>query len=180
MYGTLTVITGGMFAGKTTYLINTVAKNPESIVFKPAMDTRYATKSCVSHDGNQVAAIPVRFPEDLVVGETKKLICFDEVQFFHDPYYCGDITRTIKVFLNAGIDVMACGLDMDWQGDHFPVTGSLLAMADVVVKLNARCHVCAAPAAKSFKKNLDGEVIELGSSDLYEARCNRHWPILNQ
>ncbi len=176
MYGTLTVVTGGMFAGKTTYLINRVAKMP-AIVFKPKMDTRYSDTDCISHDGNRVSAIAVELPDELIIAEGNKLICFDEIQFFHPPYYGGDIAKAIKVFLAAGKDVLACGLDTDWKGDPFPVTGSLLAMADEVIKLRARCGVCNAAAGKSYKRTSieSNSLVELGSGDIYEARCNKHW-----
>ena len=178
MYGHLTVVTGGMFAGKTTYLINTVSKNKDSIVFKPEMDSRYAHDECVSHDGHKVPAIPVSRPDQLIIGDSKSFICFDEVQFFHPPYYGGDIIQTIKIFLTAGKNVLVCGLDADWQGNPFPVTGALLAMADDIIKLKAKCSVCSHPAGKSYNKtrnSRDDTIVELGHGNIYEARCNRHW-----
>ena len=178
MYGNLTVVTGGMFAGKTTYLINTVAKSSDCIVFKPEMDTRYSKSECVSDDGHRVEAIPVSRPDQLILGESKALVCFDEIQFFHPPYYGGDIVQSVKIFLTAGKNVLVCGLDTDWQGNPFTVTGSLLAMADDVVKLKAKCSVCQHAAGKSYNKVRKGDddtVVELGFSDIYEARCNRHW-----
>ena len=178
MYGKLTVVTGSMFAGKTTYLIKACseAANPESVfVFKPAMDIRYSTSHCVSHDGDKVGAISVSAPTDLIVGDRAKLLCFDEIQFFNPPFYAGDIAQSIKVFLKAGIDVLACGLDSDWQGNPFVATGNLLAMADEVIKLKSRCAVCSDHASKTYKITKSGNQVELGNQNIYEARCNKHW-----
>ena len=180
MYGKLTVVCGCMFAGKTTYLIN-FAKDyedtGEAIVFRPAMDTRYSEKECVSHDGMKVKAIPVSEPNDLAEGEHAKIILFDEIQFFNPPYFNGDISRAIKVFLRAGKDVLVCGLDTDWQGNPFHTTSLLLGMADEVIKLKAKCSVCSGEASKTHKKTKTGKIVELGNTNIYEARCNKHWTL---
>lgn len=180
MYGKLTVVTGSMFAGKTTYLIKMAEKLGDSddlVVFKPAMDIRYSTTHCVSHNGEKIQAVAASTPDDLVFGEKAKLVCFDEIQFFNPPHFTGDITRAIKVFLRAGKDVLACGLDNDWHGNPFPTTGLLLAMADETIKLKARCAICSEEASKTHKKTRQGDVVELGNGNLYEARCNRHWTL---
>lgn len=178
MYGKLTVVTGCMFAGKTTYLISACEENrTDTVVFKPAMDIRYSENDCVSHDGSSISAIAVSSPDDLVIAESAKLICFDEVQFFTPPYFSGDISQAVKVFLRAGKDVLVCGLDTDWRGNPFLPTSLLLGMADEVVKLKARCEVCSGKASKTYKKTKAGEVVELGNNDIYSARCNKHWSL---
>jgi thymidine kinase len=179
MYGTLTVVTGCMFAGKTSHIITATAGRTDAIVFKPMMDIRYAANEVVTHTGNRIAAVPVRLPDDLVQAEGHKLICLDEIQFFAEPYYGGDIIRAVKVLLKAGRDVLVCGLDTDWRGDPFPVTASLAGMADEVIKLKARCSSCGLPASKTHKKTRQGQVVELGNDDIYEARCNSHWTLPN-
>lgn len=175
MYGKLTVVSGCMFAGKTTYLVEAVKNRSDAVVFKPRMDTRYATNEAVTHSGDRIAAIPVSMPDDLVVSPDHKFICFDEIQFFGDPYYAGDIVRAVTVFLQAGREVLVCGLDTDWRGDPFPTTAMLSAMADEVIKLTADCSTCGNPASKTHKKTRTGHVVELGNNNIYEARCNRHW-----
>lgn len=177
MYGKLTVVTGPMFSGKTSHVLAAVAYRTDAIVFKPAMDTRYATAEIVSHTGQRVDAIPVQIPDDLAPSENFKLICLDEVQFFTAPYYGGDIIRAVKVLLRAGRDVLVSGLDTDWKGDAFPVMATLAAMADEVVKLRAKCSVCGQPASKTYKKTRQGKIVELGNGDIYEARCNTHWSV---
>ncbi len=173
-FGKLTVVTGPMFSGKTSYLLN-VAKSQDAIVIKPAMDIRYSDTKCVSHDGISVTALSVSLPIHLTKAQSYNLICFDEIQFFIDPHYRGDIIKTIQVFLRGGKDVLANGLDMNWKGDPFAVTASLCGMADEIVKLKARCTICGNPASKSYKTTDNQVVIELGNEDIYEARCNAHW-----
>ncbi len=179
MYGKLTVVTGPMFSGKTSHILAAVAHRTDSIVFKPAMDTRYSISEVVSHTGQRVEATPVQIPDDLAPAEAYKLICLDEVQFLTSPYYGGDIIRAVKVLLRAGRDVLVSGLDTDWKGDAFPITATLAAMADEVIKLRAKCSICGHPASKTYKKTRQGQIVELGNGDIYEARCNTHWSVLS-
>jgi thymidine kinase len=57
----------------------------------------------------------------------------------------------------------------------FDVSARLLAMADRVEKLTARCAVTGLPAQKSYKKVADGARVTLGAADTYEPRANAVW-----
>jgi thymidine kinase len=179
MFGNLTVITGPMFAGKTTRLIKESNK-PNTIVFKPGMDIRYDKEKCVSHDGVSTRAIPVFGIDDIMIASDYDNIIFDEIQFFTSPHYKDDICETIRVLLNGEKHIMVFGLDMDWRGEAFEITSKLLSMADHVTKLKARCQICNSPAGKTYKKILGScSIVELGSTETYEARCNEHWVVHN-
>jgi len=181
MYGNLTVICGPMYAGKTTEILKRIilARNLWSkavLVVKPAFDNRYAATKIVSHDQLTVEAKSItEWDQIALLAADADMVCIDEVQFFQEPHFHGDVVEQIRQLLAVGTDVIASGLDMDWQGEPFPVTARLLAMADEVVKLHANCTVCAQPAFKTHKKVPNSEQIELGASDLYESRCNTHW-----
>lgn len=180
-YGTLTVVCGPMYAGKTTEMLKRVlwAKNGQNrsvMVLKPAFDNRYAQTEIVSHDGLRTTAESVtELPIVTWYTSGPGLIVIDEVQFFTEPYVEGDVVEWVQRLLNAGHDVVAAGLDMDWRGTPFETTAKLLAMADTVIKTQANCTVCGRPAHKTFKKSGEGESVELGATDKYEARCNDHW-----
>jgi thymidine kinase len=186
-YGTLTVICGPMFASKTTSVLRQVlwargGQGREVLVYKPAFDDRYSDTEIVSHDGLRVPAKAVRsLPEPAWEQAPKAtqfgrgLIVLDEVQFFCEPYVSGDVEAWVRKRLSEGDDVVAAGLDMDWQGKPFEVTARLLAMADDVVKGSAHCSVCGKTARKTYKKVAEGGSVELGHGDKYEARCNAHW-----
>lgn len=179
MYGKLTVICGPMFAGKTTESLKRIlwAKNGQHRqvrVFKLSFDDRYAETEIVSHDGLRAPAenIDAVAQIDSVPGS---LIVFDEIQFFTEDNFNGNVIEWIKDLLSHGADVVVSGLDTDWQGSPFAITSLLMGMADEVIKIKANCTICGQPATKTFKKNSNGDLVELGSSDLYEARCNTHW-----
>lgn len=181
LYGRLTVICGPMYAGKTTELLKRIiwARNGHSkavLVIKPAFDTRYSQTQIVSHDGLKTDAKAVTdWGQVAHLAADADMVCIDEVQFFTEPHFNGDIVEQVRQLLVTGTDVVVSGLDMDWQGYPFPVTATLGAMADEMLKIKAYCSVCAAAAGKTHKKVPNAEQVELGSSDLYEARCNTHW-----
>jgi thymidine kinase len=67
------------------------------------------------------------------------------------------------------------GLDQDFMGKPFGPMANLLAIADSVLKIQAICTVCGAPASKTFRKNPNQqEQVLVGETDLYEARCRAH------
>lgn len=177
-YGNLELICGPMFAGKSTELLKRAfwardALRRNILVLKPAYDDRYGVGRIVSHDGLMLDATPITsFP---AVPEGTDIVFIDEVQFMISPHYQGDPAREVKALLGRGINVVAGGIDCDWEGNPFEVTARLAAMADNVLKLKSECKVCGRPATKNFKKVPNGERIEKGQADKYEARCNDHW-----
>jgi len=181
MYGHLTVICGPMYAGKSTELLKSIllARTLYSkavLVIKPTFDNRYAASKIVSHDGLSVDAKSISEWDQIApLATDADMVCIDEIQFFQEPNYTGDIVEEIRQLLITGTDVTVGGLDMDWIGNPFPVTARLMAMADEVKKIKANCTQCNETASKTHKKTPNSEQIELGSQDLYESRCNKHW-----
>jgi thymidine kinase len=129
----------------------------------------------VSHDGLSVDAMSIKTWRDHVDGGRPELVCFDEVQFFTDPHFDCDIIDVVRGLLGEGVDVVANGLDMTADGDPFPITATLMALADEVVKVKSNCSICGTAATKTLKIAGSGAQIELGSVGMYEPRCNSHW-----
>lgn len=183
MHGKLTLLCGPMFSGKTTELLKRLlwASNGQGkkvAAFKPAYDQRYAKMKIVSHEGLSAEAESIYHwgNTNQHLREAKVTsVFFDEVQFFTPPNFRGDIVSIVQDLLDTGIDVVACGLDMDWQGKPFTATAMLAAMAEEINKQKAICAVCGRPASRSFKKGGNHAKVEIGGNDLYEARCLRHW-----
>lgn len=183
-YGNLTVICGPMYAGKTTELLRNIlwsrnGQGKEVLVIKPAFDNRYSCTDIVTHDGLSTDAHAVTSSLDWFdLIDTAEIVFLDEVQFFMAPYYQGDIVEAVSELLSAGKTVYVNGLDLDAKGKPFAVTATMLAMADDIVKLKSSCSVCGQNATKTFKTVADDKTVELGSTGLYEPRCNRHWTVL--
>lgn len=181
MRGHLTVICGPMFGGKTTALLQRVlwAKNGQErsvVVVKPRFDNRYSETEIVSHDGLSTPCNPIadwgEIESDIKPGT---VVFIDEAQFFEEPHFHGDIEQIVEGLLDSGHDVVVNGLDMDTRGKVFRAVIALLGLADEVIKTKAHCAVCGQPASKTQKVIDSGGRIELGSTDKYQPRCNKHW-----
>ncbi len=188
MIASLDIVAGPMFAGKTSALIKRVEAAVASaalpvVIIKPAMDNRYAEQAIVTHDGVSRAAVPVSSADQVftVVAEAAERaggpvhLFADEMQFFEAPYFAGAFHLVIHALLLQGHAVTCGGLDTDWRGMPFDVSARLMAMADRVEKLTARCAVTGLPAQKTYKKSADGDRVALGSGDTYEPRSNAAW-----
>ncbi|RZF61298.1 thymidine kinase [Sphingobacterium corticibacterium] len=169
--GSIEVICGSMFSGKTEELIRRMkraqfAKLPVEI-FKPAMDIRYADHAIVSHDSNSIPSTPIAHSSAiLLLGTETKVVGIDEAQFFDDelPHVCVQLA-------NKGVRVIVAGLDMDYKGLPFGPIPALMAIAEHVTKVHAVCVQCGAPAVYSYRIAASENRILLGEKNSYEPRC---------
>src|SRR5215216_1519546 len=141
--GSLIVITGSMFSGKTEELIRRVRRalyaRRSAQVFKHAIDTRTERTEIRSHNGVPHEALAVSTSEELLdkVEETSDVVAIEEAQFFDEG-----IIEVCRRLADAGNEVIAAGLDIDFKGEPFGPMPRLLAEADEVVKLRAICARC--------------------------------------
>lgn len=179
--GSIEVITGSMFSGKTDELIRrlrraTIAKQKVQ-VFKPAIDMRYAVEKVTSHAGADFAALPVENSADILpqleAGTT--VVGIDEAQFFDTG-----IISLAQDLAGRGLRVIVAGLDMDFRGEPFGPMPVLMAIAERVDKLQAICMVCGGAASRTQRlvngrpARYDDPVVIVGAAELYEARCREH------
>jgi thymidine kinase len=179
--GTIEVITGSMFCGKTDELIRrlrraTIARQKVQ-VFKPAIDHRYALEKVTSHAGSEYAARPIQTARALLaqLEPATTVVGIDEAQFFD-----ADIIPLAAELADCGMRVIIAGLDTDFRGEPFGPMPALMAKADVLNKLHAICMVCGGAASRS-QRLVDGKparyhdpVVIVGASEMYEARCRAH------
>jgi thymidine kinase len=178
--GSLTVITGSMFSGKTEELIRRLRRalyaRQRVQVFKQALDTRSELTEIRTHSGVLHEAVAVSTSDELLerVERTTDVVAIEEAQFFDEG-----IVSACRRLAGSGYEVIVAGLDMDFRGRPFGPMPILLAEADEVVKLRAICARCGRDASRS-QRLIDGEpapasapTILVGAQESYEARC-RH------
>ena len=171
--GSIEVICGSMFSGKTEELIRRLKRvkiaNQKVEIFKPAIDIRYDEVKIVSHDAQAIHSTPIDNSQKiLLMAGDADVIGIDEAQFFDE-----EIANVCDELAFRGIRVIVAGLDMDYKKQPFGQMPRLLAIADYITKLHAICVVCGNIANYSFRKsNEEGQVV-LGEKDKYEPRC-RH------
>jgi thymidine kinase len=180
-YGSVEVITGSMFCGKTDEMIRrlrraAIAKQKVQ-VFKPAIDDRYDKVQVVSHAGSQFEAQPVNSLDDIrqaIMPETT-VVAIDEAQFL-DP----GIVNMVDELAEQGMRVIVGGLDTDFRGEPFGPMPALIARAERVDKLHAICMVCGEDASRTQRlvngqpAHYNDPIVIVGADEMYEARCRRH------
>jgi thymidine kinase len=169
--GSLEVICGSMFSGKTEELIRRLKRAEfaklKVEIFKPAVDKRYHVEEVVSHDSNSIRSTPVNTAEEiLLLSEGVDVIGIDEAQFFDSklPDVCSELA-------NRGIRILIAGLDMDYLGQPFGPMPALLAMAEYVTKVHAICMHCGDLANHSHRISKSSELVLVGEKDLYTPLC---------
>jgi thymidine kinase len=179
--GSLEVICGSMFSGKTDELIRrlrraTIARQKVQ-VFKPLIDNRYAVEKVTSHAGNDYHAIPIQRSADILprLETDTTVVAIDEAQFF-EP----EIVSIIQQLADRGLRVIVAGLDTDFRGEPFGPIPVLMALAEQVDKLQAICMICGEPATRTQRlvngipARYDDPVVIVGAAEMYEARCRAH------
>jgi thymidine kinase len=173
MIGRLTIVTGPMFAGKTTALIKAVSMfSPnEVLVFKPSIDTRYSKENVVTHTSQSYPALLIeRENPDLLshIHTEIKAVFIDELNFFDFQI----LYQQIKALLSREIAVFGYGLSYDFAKNPFGATLPLSELADEVQSLVARCDGCGERnAIHSYRKGNSRKSLLIGGQELYGACC---------
>lgn len=180
-HGSVEVITGSMFCGKTDELIRrlrraTIARQKVQ-VFKPAVDNRYAEMKVTSHAGNAYDAVPIQQSDEIMqhLEPGTTVVAIDEAQFFDEQ-----IIHVVQELAGRDLRVIVAGLDMDFRGEPFGPMPCLIAQAERVDKLQAICMVCGEAASRTQRlvngkpANYRDPVVIVGAAEIYEARCRKH------
>jgi thymidine kinase len=169
--GSVEVITGSMFSGKTEELIRRLRRAQfaglKVEIFKPSLDKRYSETRVVSHDDKSIISTPVdNASAILLFAADVNVVGIDEAQFFDNT-----IIEVCNTLADNGIRVVVAGLDMDFMGKPFGPIPALLSVAEYVTKVHAICMRCGNLAQYSFRKSEDEQVVLLGEKNLYEPLC---------
>jgi thymidine kinase len=182
--GSLDLISGCMFSGKTQELIRRLdqARYAGSTIqaFKPALDDRYAIAAVASHREIRFPAIAVPDVAALAeqVHDDTRVIGIDEAQFFGH-----EIVALAEELANHGRHVIVAGLDLDFLARPFGPMPLLAAYADRLNKLQASCQYpgCGSHQASRTQRLLDGvpapadgPLVVIGGAATYQARCRHH------
>ena len=180
-HGSIEVVCGSMFSGKTDELIRrlvraTIARQKVQVV-KPAIDVRYAVEKVTSHTGSNFDAIPVEKALDILekLEADTTVVGIDEAQFFDEG-----VVEVSQALADRGVRVIVAGLDMDFRGEPFGPMPTIMSMAERVDKLHAICMTCGDEASRTQRlvngkpARYDDPIVIVGASELYEARCREH------
>lgn len=200
--GSLELITGCMFSGKTTDLFRRLRlaqlSRPHEpiIVYRPSLDTR--SSAAQTHDGVTYTSVTCPDSQTLLDHVTEhhsmRVLGIDELQFFDDG-----LISACKLLRAKGLRVLATGLNQDFRGEPFRFRDSVLdighlialanihhPMQDAVCMFPLNDHICGSTAYCTQRLYLDGTpvpytdpLVHPGGKDpsnnrRYEARCFQH------
>lgn len=179
--GKLTVITGPMFSGKTSRLLEMLERERfagrKVILFKPEIDHRYSENSVKTHKGIELEATTVKTNANgvkalLKASSSYNVVGVDEAQFW-DESSC--LEEALDSMATAKKVVYVSTLNKDYRGTPFGVSERLLAMADDIYSLTAVCTKCGDEAVFSQRMiegvEESGPRIVIGGKEAYQPRC---------
>ena len=172
--GWIEVVVGPMFSGKSEELIRRLRRaefaRQRVQIFKPSIDERYAANEIISHSGLGIPSDTVTRASEIMerVQPRTEVIGIDEAQFLGD-----EVVDVCTKLANLGKRVIVTGLDTDFRGRPFEPMPRLLAIAEEITKLLAICVRCGNPAVHTQRLVESEELVVVGASGMYEARCRR-------
>jgi len=169
--GSIEIICGSMFSGKTEELIRRMKRSQYAKqkveIFKPNIDIRYHQEQVVSHDSNTIHSTPVPSASQILLyANDVDVVGIDEAQFFDT-----EIVNVCQTLAGNGIRVIIAGLDQDYLGNPFGPMPALMAIAEYVTKVHAICMHCGALANHSHRITTQNTLVLLGEKDAYEPLC---------
>jgi thymidine kinase len=176
-----------MNAGKSTVLLqashNYGERGMETYLLTAQFDNRAGDGRIASRIGIGQSADTFAPGEDLFAKvaarlERGKVACIfiDEAQFL-DKDQVWQLARAVD---DLGVPIMCYGLRVDFQGELFPGSAALLALADEMREIRTICH-CGKKATMVIRQDhegnalLEGDQVQIGGNETYVSLCRRHW-----
>ena len=165
--GFLKVITGCMFSGKTTCLINLIKKEKNPLVINSILDTRPDSDSIMSHNNEKINSLKVDKLCDIdIISYTH--IFVDEAQFFED------LLKFVKKCMAFDKHLVIAGLDGDYIQKPFGQIIYCIPLADEVHKLRSKCYLCSNTAPFTKRIINSDKCILIGAENIYKPSCRNH------
>ena len=171
--GSIEVICGSMFCGKTEELLRRLRRakiaNLNVVAFKAKVDNRYSKDKIVSHDRNSLESIAIENSDDLIkLGHEYDVVGIDEAQFFDNS-----LVLACKNLAKNKTRVIVAGLDNDYKGQPFGPMPLIMCESDYLDKLTAICMQCGKDATYTQRITTDTQQVVIGETNVYEARCRK-------
>ncbi|WP_116599147.1 thymidine kinase [Primorskyibacter marinus] len=176
-----------MNAGKSTLLLqasyNYRERGMDTYLLTAQVDRRAGAARIGSRIGISSEAETFAAGDDLYARISEKLdsgriacVFVDEAQFLNPE----QVWQLARVADDLKLPVMCYGLRVDFRGELFPGSATLLALADVLREVRTICH-CGRKATMVVRQDQDGRVlrdgaqVQIGGNEAYVSLCRRHW-----
>lgn len=176
-----------MNAGKSAVLLqashNYRERGMETYLLTARIDGRAGTGRIASRIGIGADAELFSPGDDLFARIETRLaqgpvacIFIDEAQFL-EPAQVWQLARVVD---DLDVPVLAYGLRVDFRGELFPGSATLLALADEMREVRTICR-CGRKATMVIRQDAEGRAItegaqvQIGGNETYVSLCRRHW-----
>lgn len=176
-----------MNAGKSTVLLQAAHNYEERgmvpLLLTAGIDTRGGEARISSRIGIGRPAETFSPGEDLfaklrtlIEARGPACIFIDEAQFLSRD----QVWQLARVVDDLGVPVMCYGLRVDFRGELFEGSATLLALADEMREVRTICH-CGRKATMVVRRGPDGRAlregdqVQIGGNDTYVSLCRRHF-----
>ena len=190
--GRLDVITGPMYAGKTTELLRRLNREAlirsKVIYIKHCSDTRssgpYSTHNPFHNEKSKKSNITFYSFETLTgidpLIEENDVIGVDEAQFFDDLFV--NVLKWVEMYNKH---VIVAGINADCKRKSFDSILKLEPYSDTFIKLMSLCGICAEkkirrPALFTHKYSGSESRVEIGGVDKYIPVCRSCYHKVNE
>ena len=168
MSGSLTLIVGPMFSGKTTYLIDIYDKlmknNNKVLAINHIIDDRYGKNSIITHSKKSIPSWDLKSLREIYDNfdtfNKHQHILINEGQFFQDLFQI--VSIIVEKYKK---DVYICGLDGDFNRNKFGNILDLIPICDDIIKLKAKCNICNKDAIFSKRLSNESKQIVVGNDN---------------
>lgn len=176
-----------MNAGKSTVLLqaahNYVERGMVPYLLTAQFDNRAGEGRIASRIGIGEKADTFAPGEDLFAKIENRIdagpcacVFIDEAQFL-EPEQVWQLARAVD---DLRVPIMCFGLRVDFRGELFPGSATLLALSDEMREVRTICH-CGKKATMVVRTGADGAVlkdgaqVQIGGNETYVSLCRRHW-----
>ena len=176
-----------MNAGKSTVLLqashNYIERGMSVYLLTAQFDNRAGDGRIASRIGIGQEADTFAPGEDLFAKIEHRLtqgpcacIFVDEAQFL-EPSQVWELARAVD---DLKVPIMCFGLRVDFRGELFPGSATLLALSDEMREVRTICH-CGKKATMVIRTDetgtvlRDGAQVQIGGNETYVSLCRRHW-----
>lgn len=177
-----------MNAGKSTTLLqsayNYKERGMDTLLFIPAIDTRYEPSKIYSRIGLSAEAVSFNDEFNLfkytqnqhLQNPNLKCVLVDEAQFLTKR----QVIELTDIVDRLNFPVLAYGIRSDFLGEPFEGSKYLLVWADNVIELKTICH-CGKKAIMNARIDSNGQVIkageqiQIGGNETYISLCRKHF-----
>ena len=178
--GSLHIISGSMFSGKTTRLIELFYEynnkgNNEISIFNHSIDKRYNKEAFITtHNLDKIVCNQIEHLDEIRTNrnyEQSNIIIIDEIQFFTNVK---DIV--LKMVEMDNKYVIIAGLLTDADRNVFGNMIDLIPYADVHEQKYSKCYFCDINKGLfTLRKTHSNSVVDVGASDKYISVCRAHY-----